>query len=219
MLPILMAGIALAVDSSVVPFWHEYLLGGSSPKNLTGTFAKEFTNSPTTAKTTEFLRAELEKSLIAIPPTFIGGGSLAAVDIGARISSAITEIGTSGSANEMNFDIPKDIPGNLAGGIGADQTACKAGSQPSPFNDERSASGLAFITKMSSGDLQVEPIIKYVVKDTIDLCPGNCGTSAEQMATVIMSQFEATGISGDVPFTVEFPAPPTSFILPAPAKP
>jgi len=37
--------------------------------------------------------------------------------------------------------------------------------------------------------------------------PGDCGTWAEQIATVPLSQFEATGISGDVPFTVDFPAP------------
>ncbi len=53
-----------------------------------------------------------------------------------------------------------------------------------------------------------EPSIVFTVKDTIDLCPADCGTSLEQIATVPISQFEATGISGDVPFTVEFPAPP-----------
>ena len=57
------------------------------------------------------------------------------------------------------------------------------------------------------------------VRDTIDLCPGDCGTSLEQIATVPMSQFEATGIAGDVPFTVEFPAPAGTLTLPGAVPP
>jgi hypothetical protein len=41
-------------------------------------------------------------------------------------------------------------------------------------------------------------------------------------ATIPMSQWEATGISGDVPFTVDFPAPPLltlPFNIPKPAAP
>jgi hypothetical protein len=49
----------------------------------------------------------------------------------------------------MNFNIPKDIPGNLAGGIGKDQLACPAGAQPSPFNDERKAAGTAKVARAS----------------------------------------------------------------------
>jgi OOP family OmpA-OmpF porin len=47
-------------------------------------------------------------------------------------------------------------------------------------------------------------VISYTIRDTVDLCPGNCGTTLEQQATVPMSRWEATGISGDVPFTVKF---------------
>lgn len=39
----------------------------------------------------------------------------------------------------------------------------------------------------------------------------------EQFATIPLSQFEATGISGDVPFTVEFPGNAAAFVIPAPA--
>lgn len=121
----------------------------------------------------------------------------------------------------MNFGYPREVPGNLVGGIGKDQTACKAGAKPSPFNDERSAKGTVKITRDGSGTLIVEPAITYTVKDTIDLCPGDCGTSLEQLATVPISQFEATGISGDVPFTVKFPAKAAFFTIPAttPEKP
>ncbi|MCO6440815.1 MAG: hypothetical protein J5I81_06940 [Nitrococcus mobilis] len=107
----------------------------------------------------------------------------------------------------MNFSIPGDIPGNLAGGIGKDQLTCPAGAKPSPFNDERKASGTVIVRRLSAAELTVTPNISYMVKDTIDLCPGDCGTTLEPVATVPLSQFEATGISGDVPFTVNFPSP------------
>jgi hypothetical protein len=111
------------------------------------------------------------------------------------------------SPNQMNFSAPRDIPGNLAGGIGNDQKACLAGARPSPFDDKRHASGTVELTRKSGPDIIVTSSITYTVKDTVDLCTGDCGTSLEQVATVPLSQFEATGISGDVSFTVEFSAP------------
>lgn len=202
----LMAGISAAVDSRVVPLWREYLWGGSSPKNLTADFGADFNNSPTTKKTTHFLYDELKKRLAAVPPA-VPLYSTSIVDLATLIPTGLAALNDPGSKNQMNFNIPKDIPGNLAGGIGKDQTACQAGNQPSPFNDDRKASGSVFITRLSANELTVTPIISYTVKDTIDLCPGDCGTLLEQLATVPLSQFEATGISGDVPFSVDFPAP------------
>ena len=125
-------------------------------------------------------------------------------------------------ADRMNFDIPGEIPGNIAGDIGTDQLACPAGAKPSPFNDERRADGDAVLTVDGAGGMTVSPTIRYTVRDTIDLCPGNCGTSLEQVATVPISQFEATGISGDVPFTVDFTVTPAPFVVtptPSPAPP
>lgn len=215
----LMLGISLAVNSRVVPLWREYLMGGSAPKNLTGDFGKDFTNSPTTKKTTTFLYGELKKSIAAKPPS-VPKFSNASVDIATLIPTAIAEINDPASANQMNFNIPKDIPGNLAGGIGNDQTACPSGAMPSPFNDQRLASGTVEFARTSDTQLSAIPLINYTVKDTIDLCPGDCGTKLEQLATVPLSQFEATGISGDVPFTVEFPAPPLGmFTVSAPLPP
>jgi hypothetical protein len=214
----------------VVPLWREYLMGGSAPKNLTADFGTDFTNSPTTKKTTTFLYDELKKSIAAKPPS-VPKFSNASVDIATLIPTAIAEINDPASANQMNFNLPKDIPGNLAGGIGNDQVACPSGAKPSPFNDQRLASGTVAFMRTSDTQLNVIPLINYTVKDTIDLCPGDCGTKLEQVATVPLSQFEATGISGDVPFTVEFPAPslgmftvfaplpPTPSPVPSPKKP
>jgi hypothetical protein len=202
----LMAGISAAVDSRVVPLWREYLWGGASTKNLTADFGKDFTKSPTTKKATTFLYDALKKSLAAAPPSVPLYGTTT-IDLGTQIPKAVAELDDPASSNQMNFNIPKDIPGNLAGGIGKDQTACPAGAKPSPFNDERQAKGAISVTRLAAGELTVTPLISYTVKDTIDLCPGDCGTPLEQVATIPLSQFEATGISGDVPFTVDFPAP------------
>jgi len=202
----LMAGISVAVDSRVVPLWREYLWGGSSPKDLSTDFGTDFTNSPTTRAKTSVLYDELKKSLAAKPPS-VPLYSTSFLDVATLIPQTVAELDDPASPNQMNFNIPKDIPGNLAGGIGKDQLACPAGAKPSPFNDSRKASGTVNVTRLSASELTVTPIISYAVKDTIDLCPGDCGTTLEQVATVPLSQFEATGISGDVPFTVNFPAP------------
>ena len=209
----LLAGIGATVSSRVMPLWSEYLLGGSPPQNLSSKFGADFAASPTTAVTTKFLVDALKRNLTASPPTFPAGLSATVIDLKTIIGPEISEINTSGAKNEMNFNFPSDIAGNIAGGIGDNQTTCMSGAQPSPFNDERLATGKATVIKTGSGDLHVFPFINYTVKDTIDLCPGNCGTSMEQLATVSMSQFEATGISGDVPFTIEFSAAPPPFVI------
>jgi hypothetical protein len=215
----IMAGIAAAVNSRVVPLWREYLAGGSPPKNLTPDFGKDFTASPTTKGTTSFLQGELQAKLTSAPP-FVPRSSRISIDIGSLIPAAITALGDPANPHQMNFNIPKDIPGNLAGGIGRDQTACPAGAQPSPFNDDRHATGTVELARGGGPEVMVTPAITYQVKDTIDLCPGDCGTPLEQFATIPLSQFEATGISGDIPFTVEFPAPPmTPFTISAPEGP
>jgi len=116
----------------------------------------------------------------------------------------------------MNFSAPRDVPGNLAGDIGADETSCRVGAQPSPFNDERTAFGTVTISPASATELTVTPDIRYRVKDTIDLCPGDCDTPLEQVATIPLSRMEASEIGGDIPFTVEFPAPAAPFTITPP---
>jgi hypothetical protein len=202
----IMAGISLAVDSRVVPYWQKYLSGGSAPEDLSSKFGADFTNSPTTKKATAFLHAELKNKLQLSPPK-VAESTTVSVDLMNKVPSAITKLDDPSSKDRMNFNIPSDIPGNLAGDIGKDQDSCTAGNMPSPFNDERHASGYAKAVRTGS-TITVTPAIQYKVQDTIDLCPGDCGTQLEQNATVPLSQFEATGISGDVPFTVTFPAPP-----------
>jgi hypothetical protein len=208
MAPILLAGIAAKISSRVVPLWYQYLFGGSPIQNFSSRFGSDFTDSATTADTTDFLVNELADDIESNRPVFPGGLNTVTIDISTRIGAAIREIGTAGGADEMNFDVIGEIPGNIAGGIGSSQASCPVGAQPSPINDTRTASGTVEVTRNPDGSLTVVPSITFIVRDTIDLCPGNCGADLEQIATVPMSRFEATGISGDVPFIVEFPAPP-----------
>ncbi len=200
----IMAGISAAVNSRVVPLWRDYLNGGSAPRDLTSSFAADFTASPSTARATTFLVGDIRSRLVATRPPVTTTSS---VSLASLIPTSLAALNTAGGAHEMNFNVPRDVPGNLAGGIGDNQTACPSGARPSPFNDERIASGSVELTRVSPTAVEARPLINFRVRDTIDLCPGDCGTSLEQIATVPLSQFEATGISGDVPFTVEFPAP------------
>jgi hypothetical protein len=220
----LLAGIAAAVSPRVVPLWSQYLFGGAAPQNISATFGGDFTSSATTAATTTFLMNALRAQLTASPPVFPSGVNIITLPLASLIPAEIAELGDPSSAHTMDFNVIGEIPGNIAGGVGKTQLSCPVGARPSPFDDDRTASGVVTIIRNSSGTLTVIPVITYSVNDTIDLCPGNCGAPKEQLATVPMSMMEASGISGDVPFTVDFPAPaalvlPFDITPPAPVPP
>jgi hypothetical protein len=210
--PILLAGIAAKVNPRVVPLWSQYLFGGAPTQDLSPSFGADFTNSVTTAATTDFLADEVRKGIESTPPSVPAPGTGSVIlDVPTLIPSAIAAIGTPGDPHEMNFDAIGEIPGNIAGGIGKDQTTCPVGALPSPFDDDRTANGSAQVTQNPDGSMDVVLAMNCLMHDTIDLCPGDCGAPVEQLATVPMSRFEASGVSGDVPFTVNFPAPPRTF--------
>jgi hypothetical protein len=104
-------------------------------------------------------------------------------------------------------------PALLAGGIGKDQTSCKAGAKPSPHNDSRIVSGWARVSRSPLSDnlLNVDPTLNYAVVDTVDFCPGNCGGKDAQELTVPLSRLEASGVAGDVPFSITFTVLPETF--------
>jgi hypothetical protein len=220
----LLAGIRAKVNPRVVPFWDDYMgsffsVGGdASVRDLTAGFGADFAKSPTTKATTTFLTQELIKDLEANRPSVAPGTSIT-VDITTRIPAAVAAITTPEGPHEMNFSFPSDIAGNLAGGIGADEAACRVGAHPSPQNDDRIVTGTAKVTGNADGSLTVEPDLTFEVHDTIDLCPGDCGTDLEQCATVILSRLEATGVAGDIAFKIKFPAPPQAPLRIAPAAP
>jgi hypothetical protein len=213
----ILAGIAAVVNGGprVVPLWFQFIWGGNSTvQDISAQFASDFTNDDVTIRVTDFLLSALSSDLQANPPIFLPGESTKAIDIGPNkigpeTDSALAAIRRPGDQNAMEF-AGNSIPGNIAGGIGTNEAACNAGANPSSQNDDRRVMGTVNITQFPNiGTLLIDPSISYTVDDTIDFCPGNCGTGLlTTRVTTTLSRWEATGISGDVPFTVNFPAPP-----------
>jgi hypothetical protein len=207
--PVLLAGIAKVVSPRVVPLWKDYLFGGSGPQNLTSSFGSDFTASKTTEDTANFIRAQLRIEIAANHKAILKGTGPVTVDLTPRMPKTLAAIDNQNHPHAMDFNKIGEIAGNIAGGIGKDQLGHKIGAKPSPFNDDRTATITAELTRTATG-IRVKPNIVFKIHDTIDLCPGNCGAITEQDATIPLSRFEATGLSGDVPFEIEFPAPASS---------
>ena len=125
----------------------------------------------------------------------------------------------------MDFDPIGTAHGNLAGGIGKNEAACPS-VRSRVTVDRRSG------VDRCSGDAHLQPqrfchrhpTFRFKVTDTVDLCPGNCGSDLgvinEQQATIPMSRLEASGVSGDVPFTVTSrPQVQAAFTVAPPAPP
>jgi hypothetical protein len=226
----LLAGIASQVDSRVLPLWTDHLFGGAPPRDLTSTFAGDFQRSATTARTVSRLVSELRRSLFDAPPAFSPERRELVVPLSSLIGPSLLDLDNPASPLVMDFNDPFEVPGNIAGAVGNDQLKCAVGAMPSPFNDVRSADGPVTLVRDDRGDLMVQPVIDFLVMDTIDLCPGNCGVDVELTATLPLSWFEASRISGDVPFLVRFSVavppfvirgamPPIPVAAPAPAVP
>jgi hypothetical protein len=196
--------LAEGTGSKVLDYWGLYLSGGTAPIDLSATRGKDFTESTTTKWITRYIVEEMTADMEA---NHAAGLPPAEYSRMPRVYAAQQAINTPGHDKEMDFDQPREVAGNLAGGVGKDQLANPIGAQHSPWDDLRVADVKANIKANPDGSVTITPHIFFVVQDTIDLCPGNCGQSDEQLATVPMSRFEATGLTGDVPFIVRFDAP------------
>ncbi|HYO87678.1 MAG TPA: hypothetical protein VER79_03465 [Candidatus Limnocylindrales bacterium] len=199
----------------MVDLWRQHIFGGSGPQDFSAKFGPDFVKSPTTkvitSRLTEALKAELE----ANPPAFPPGVDTITIDLASRIAGPMSRLETPGRLL-MDFNIVNEIPGNIAGGIGKTQISQQVGAMPAPFDDSRAAKGTATITRNPDGSLTAVVNVHYTVQDTIDLCPGNCGADMEMIATRPLSWLEASGVSGDVPFTVDYDAPPEIITTSAP---
>lgn len=205
--PVLLEGIKQKVDARVVPLWNTYLSGGSTPMDLTASFGADFQAAGVTLSSAQYLVGGLRRHLEQHPESILPGASRAA-DFTTQLSSERLDLDRPKGAREMNF--LSGIPGNLAGGVGKDQLSNPIGAMASPHNDSRDATIQADLSPNSDGTITVTPSVRFTVMDTVDLCPGHCGGTPEQVATVPLSRFEATGLTGDVPFVVEFDAPVTA---------
>ena len=196
---------------TVASLWDQYLHGGSSFQELTDSsivtaFAVSGTSLDAGARAADFVQAELDRK-----PALPDGVH--------RLDQIVSPTRRQAVENVMDFDVPGTIPGNIAGGIGVNQASVRVGAQPSPFNDSRTLLGTAEISTDPDGKRSVLVRPRFVVMDTIDLCPGNMGSPFERFLTVPMSRCEASGVSGDVPFRVEFPTPEQVRAVPPAPKP
>jgi len=197
------SGIVSAINmlnGNAGPLFEEYLNGGTSTVKDLSVYAEDFTNDYATIKAAEFLREALKKKA----PSEDGTKT---VNIEEEIPDAIAELNNPESPNKLEY-VGIGLPGLIAGGIGRNQASCKVGANPSDQNDERLVQGTATIHKTGSDIVVDLDEVVFIVKDTIDFCPGNCGGFLAQLfETVLMSRYEACGISGDVPFIVRFASP------------
>jgi outer membrane protein OmpA-like peptidoglycan-associated protein len=201
------AGILIDIaraNGRATELFRKFIFNPGPAGNISAQFATDFTNSPTTFEATRTLQKMLEDFFNASPPTFPAGGSTVTVNINALSQKTIDDT----LNKQMVFDDPFSVPGLIAGGIGLTQVSCQVGANTQGAQDDaRSATGTATVTRNPDGTLLVQPEITFTVVDTLDFCPGNCGGFVARILTVPLSRWEASSISGDVPFIVRFPAP------------
>jgi outer membrane protein OmpA-like peptidoglycan-associated protein len=185
------------------PLYREFIFGGGPFRDISADLATDFTNSVDTIATTRQLTKALEDAVKASPPAFPPGGGTVTL----KISDVLSDAALRQIMAKMTFSNVMEVPGLIAGGVGTNQASCPVGAKPSSQDDDRAAEGTVTVAKNSDGSLLVSPTITYSVRDTLDFCPGNCGGPAAQILTVPLSRWEASLISGDIPFIVRFPAP------------
>lgn len=189
-----------------VPLFQEFISGGGPWRDISASFAVDFTNAQATIDTTMFLVDSLADFLKANPPAFPPGANTITVNINVLDQGTMNQVLAS-----LAFRNPFEVPGLIAGGRSEPGSEkCLVGAQPSGQVDARFAEGTVTVTRNTDGTLVISPDnITYRADDTLDFCPGNCGSSLAQTLTVPLSRWEASGISGDIPFTVRFSAQPT----------
>ena len=191
------------LNSRAVDLFRQFIFTPGPAGDISSTYANDFTNCAVSRDTTQALLQKLQTALQANPPTIPPSGAVTL-----NIASLIPTSELATFMCRMVFDDYTTVAGLIAGGVGETQESEKIGKNTSgAVNDSRSASGTITVTRNTDGSYGVNPDITYTVVDTLDFCPGNCGGSNAQKLTIPLSRWEASSISGDVPFKVVFPAP------------
>lgn len=228
----ILAGIASQVTPSVVPVWITWFNGGSGVQDFSTRFGTDFASDLTTQRVAPALSRDVAghldpAQLQALAATATPGAPVSLLPaLPATYARDKTHQLETTLPFLMNFTTIGSAPGNLAGGVGKAQTTCSVGASPSPVDDARVLTDVqATLIRNPDGSITVTPTLHFHVVDTVDLCPGNCGTGPaqalinEQIATLPMSRLEASGVAGDVPFFVDFAVAQPSFTVPPPAPP
>ena len=191
--------------------FRKYVFNPGPAGDISAEYGLDFTSSRTTRSVSEQIHRLVEADIKSNPPTFPNPDSWVTVDYETdprkdSLKQQFNQLATSG----LVYTDPFEVPGLIAGGVGANQGYCIVGANTSGAQeDSRSARVSAQVFKNPDGSMIINPIVNYTVVDTLDFCPGNCGGFFAQHLgnTVQMSRWEASGISGDVPFTVNFQGP------------
>ncbi|UWZ81736.1 eCIS core domain-containing protein [Occallatibacter riparius] len=192
-----------SANSRALPLFNAFVWNPAPAGDISATYAEDFTRSLTTRAMSERIRAMLQDAFRTSPPTFPPGRNFIDVNIFSVLDPATVNAMLE---REMVFTDPFTVPGLIAGGIGKTQESCRVGrNTEGAINDARSVTGTVNVIQNTDGTLLLTPSLTFTVVDTIDFCPGNCGGFPGTMLTVPLSRWEASSISGDVPFTVVFP--------------
>jgi outer membrane protein OmpA-like peptidoglycan-associated protein len=209
-----------AFGSATQALYKQYLFGGADPQEIVDPgIIQAFANDPATQ------RARLQFM------TLITEAIRKKQDIEDG-THAVEEFLPPGLQTELEklfaWRNPFTIPGTLAGGIGKNQQPI--GAKPSPvLDDSRIVRGSIIIETDDAGNRTavIKPVVS--VDDTLDFCPGNPGPLAAQPFTKPFSKCEASQVSGDVPFHLNFkmfqqrmslpprssPTPPKPIVIPS----
>ena len=193
------------------PLFRKYVFSPGPAGDISAEYGADFASSRTTRNVSERIHPLVEADIKSNPPAFPTPDSWVTVDYEtdpgrASLKQQFNQLATSG----LVYTDPFEVPGLIAGGVGTNQGFCTVGANTSGAQeDSRSARVSAQVFKNPDGSMVINPIVNYTVVDTLDFCPGNCGGFFAQHLgnTLQMSRWEASGISGDVPFTVNFQGP------------
>lgn len=197
-------------------YFRKFIYGGSSSIEDASGGAPEFSASETSKFVTrnmiEYALNELRKDKDELFKKFQKGSkNTFQIALSPEQQSGVE---TPNSPYYLNF-CGRNLPGLIAGGVGKTQSSGEnlGATTSAATNDKREAKGDFLVTanpdSVEPGTLvlRVTPRITFHVTDTVDFCPGNSGTWLAQILTVPLSRWEASGISGDVTFQLDFPAP------------
>jgi outer membrane protein OmpA-like peptidoglycan-associated protein len=198
-------------SSHAEPLFRKYVFSPGPAGDISAEYGPYFSSSMATRYASEEIHPLVEADIKSHPPAFPADGSWATVDYETDASrDALKQKFNQLANDDLVFTDPFEVPGLIAGGVGKDQGFCNVGANTSGAQeDSRSARVSAQVFKNPDGTMVINPIVYYTVVDTVDFCPGNCGGFFAQNLghTIEMSRWEASGISGDVPFTVKFQGP------------
>jgi len=193
------------------PLFRKYVFSPGPAGDISAEYGSDFGSSRTTRYVSEQIHPLVEADIESNPPTFRTPANWVTVDYETdpgkdSLKQQFNQLATNG----LVYTDPFEVPGLIAGGVGTNQGFCNVGANTSGAQeDSRSARVSAQVFKNTDGSMIINPIVNYTVVDTLDFSPGNCGGFFAQHLgnTVQMSRWEASGISGDVPFTVNFQGP------------